>query len=315
MLRRSPSVKLASDILGISISSLLCLCHEHGIPVSTRPKRIFEAKWREIAEHVLLGMSTAEIATKCGVSLSTVYRVTASTLGGKAANQDTKSKTRLLAARQVWQCAVAQHPLHTATELRHRHLADWSYLYRHDRAWLVLHSPQGRRVHAKEEHVHLPQSLLVLAAESIGRGWRGCETVTHLPQRRSAYRLQAKTGLSEYGLMRVRSMARGLPEEFVPETQPSFVLRRLLWVAHRQLVTSGMKPWRWAKHASLRTSSIVRLTGSQSVINIVKGEIQQCQQYQNPQHSFYSNREYTSANMSPDMSPESQSSPPTRESK
>lgn len=315
VLRLSPSVTQASHILGISKSSLLCLCHEHGIPVSTRPKRIFEAKWREIAQHVLSGISSAEIAAKCGVSLSTVYRVTAATPGGKAANQDTKSKARLLAARQVWQRAVAQHPLCTATELRHRHLADWSYLYRHDRDWLVLHSPQGGRVHAKDEHVHLPQSLLALAAESIGRGWRGCETGTHLPQRRSAYRLQAITGLSEYALLRFRTMDCELTEGFVPETQPSFVLRRLFWVANRPLVTSGMKPWRWAKDASLRTSSIVQLTGSQSVINIVKGEIQQCQQHQSPQHFFYSDQEYKSANISLDMSPESQSSPPTRESK
>lgn len=315
VLRCSPSVTQASDILGISISSLLCLCHEHGIPVSTRPKRIFAAKLREIAEQVLLGISTAEIATKCGVSLSTVYRVTASTPGGKAANQNTKSKTRLLAARQVWQCALAQHPLRTATELRHRHLADWSYLYRHDRDWLVLHSSQGRRVHAKEERVHLPQSLLALAAESVARGWQGCDAAAHLPQRRSAYRLQAITGLSEYALWRFRTMARELPEGFVPETQPSFVLRRLLWVANRPLAASGMQPWRWAKNASLRTSSIVRLAGSQSVIDIVKGALQKCQQHQNPQHSFYSNQEYTSASTSQDMSPESQPSPSTKESK
>lgn len=191
VLRCSPSVTQASYLLGVPKNSLICLCHEHGIPVSTRPKRIFGAKRREIAEQVLLGISTAEIATKCGVSLSTVYRVTASTPGGKAANQETKSKTRLLAARQVWQCALAQHPLCTATELRHRHLADWSYLYRHDREWLVLHTPQGRRVHAKKDLVQLPQSLLELAAEAVGRGWHGCETATFLPERRSAYRLQA----------------------------------------------------------------------------------------------------------------------------
>lgn len=311
VLRRSPSVTRASHILGISKSTLLCLCHEQGIPVSTRPKRIFEVKWREIAEQVLQGVSTAEIATNCGVSLATVYRIRASTPGGKVANQETKLKTRLLAARQVWQRALAEHPLRTATELRNPHLADWSFLYRHDHEWLVIHSPHAKRAHAKKELV-LPQPLLKLAAEAVGRGWHGCETVTLLPERRSAYRLQAKTGLSEYALTRFLTVAHGRLEEFVPETQPSFVLRRLLWVAHRSLVASGMKPWRWAKDASLRTSSIVRLTGSQSVINIVKGEIQQCQQYQNPEHFFYSNQECTSANMSPDMSPESQSSALTR---
>lgn len=315
VLRRSPSVTQASELLGMSKGSLLCLCHEYGIPVSTRPKRIFEAKRREIAEQVLLGIPNAEIATKCGVSLSTVYRISGSTPGGKQANQDAKSKARLLAARQVWQCALAKNPLCTATELRHRHLAAWSYLYKHDREWLVHQSPQLRRHSPRKGPVHIPPSLLALAAESVGKGWHGCQTATQLPERRSAYRIQAKTGLSEYALARFRTLACGRPEDFVPETHPSFVLRRLLWVAHSQLATSGMKPWRWGKNASLRTSSIVQLTGSQSVFNIVKGEIQQCQQQQSRQHFFYSNQEYTSAKMSPDMSAESQSSPRTRESK
>lgn len=263
VLRSSASVRKASATLGISEQTLLGLSSRYGIPVKTRPKRIFETERRQIAAYIEKGVPPLEIAALCGVSLSTVYRLSASAPNRGMGWRETQSARRCTAARNAWLTVIESNPTSTVTELRHLRAADWSYLYRYDRSWLEQHSPR-RTAHRKGLGNTSSPFLLSVVVDAIAAAAQKCASGDSVPVRRSGYRLQAMTGISEYGLSRLFSLDLSGGVYALLETQSSFIARRLRWIAAISKDVVHQPVWRLAKAAGLRVYSITSVVYNQA---------------------------------------------------
>lgn len=258
VLRKSPSIRQAATSLRLSPNTLITLAERHGIHVGKRPKRIFGPERKGIADYLCKGMPAAQVAATCDVSLSTVYRVAASSCEVQALWPARRTDQKLQVTREAWLHVLRRYPTLTVTELRSRCAAEWFYLYRHDRQWLAQHSPRRERLPKSRKNSH-PEQLYALATKSLAAASEKCIGAEVAPVRTSAYRMQALTGLSEYALIPFLS-PREDREYFLPESHCSFIRRRLTWLRSATIHEEPMANWRLAKRAGVRLSSIMSIS-------------------------------------------------------
>lgn len=200
------------------------------------------------------GIPTFDVSELCGVSLSTAYRIL-SGIPGKTDFRALQVQKRIQTSRANWQRAVKDEPGLTATELRFKNYADWTALYRHDRAWLIANSSRAlRKPH--QQRTPLSPALAAIASQSIAEAALVCETLNRRPIRRSAYRLSALTGLSEYELERLASPRKRHLFDKKSESHSSFVVRRFRWLTARDTDAATDAHWEQAKKSGLRCYSI-----------------------------------------------------------
>jgi transposase len=256
VLRVSKSIRQASAALGLSADSLLRLARQHGIPYQSRPKKISHVDKQEIIASLEAGHTASETASAYKVSLATVYRFSPYSGQSKMPVRELQSKRRLDAARKSWLAALEQNPGSTVTEIRHKLGAEWSYLYRHDPGWLRMHSPKrtkSRIPGTSKTHA----ALLAVAVGALNEASEQCESTPSAPIRRSAYRLQALSGLSEYQIDKLLHSANVRQLNVASETQSSFVARRIRWVTTVDPDAAYVPAWRLAKRIGLRSCSVV----------------------------------------------------------
>jgi transposase len=255
LLRASKSIRQASATLNASVQTLLRVARQHGILYKARPKKIFENDAQGITTAIREGLSASEVAAAYKVSLSTVYRLLANNGEPQLRPRELQTQRRLESARGNWLAALKKHPNCTVTELRHKHSADWAYLYRHDRAWLRQHSPSRPGTRKQRKQAARPV-LLTAAVNSLIEAAEKCGLAEDTPIRRSTYRLGAMSGLSEYQLSKLMSAPDQLQLGLSCEAQSSFVARRLRWVVATKPNAAYVPIWRLAKNAGLRAGSV-----------------------------------------------------------
>jgi transposase len=263
VLSSAPSMRQASVTLGISINTSLRLARKFGISYKERPKSISESDKQRIINSLKTGRPVSEVAAVFKVSLSTVYRLLPSANESRASARGLQSEERLGAARENWLTTLENHPDSTVTHLRRKVAADWAYLYRHDRTWLHAHSPHRQtteRQRSREGHA----VLLAVAAGAVADASEKCGRAESAPIRRSAYRLQTMSGLSDYQLCKLKSSQGVQQLSTASETHSSFVARRLQWVAAVDHDAVHATVWRVARRAGLRSCSITSLVNDQA---------------------------------------------------
>lgn len=285
VLRQSTSIRQAAELLGKSPYTLITVARRHGLHVGRRPKRIFGPDREQIAHCLCSGIPAAQVAAMCRVSLSTVYRIAASSGEVQALSAAKRSEQRLQTARSIWLDMLRRHPTLTAKAMRSQCPAEWTYLYRHDREWLAKHSPR-RLQPPKSRNTARPEQLLVLAAKSLSAAVEKCEAAEKAPIRGSAYRMQALTGLSEYALLHFLSR-REDRERIFPESHVAFVRRRVTWLRAMTIHETPMPMWRFAKRAGVRLSSLTSITSDEQH-HAVAGAIEAPWKQYHPQSDFFS---------------------------
>lgn len=130
------SCRAAAQELSLSITTVALRRLEQGTAVKTRPKTLSADKVSKIVETIQAGIALKDVAERCGVSVSTVYRQRRihhlQSQDRKALSFDLERNER----RAKWIKAVEEHKYDGIKRARGDAGATYAWLYRNDRRWL-----------------------------------------------------------------------------------------------------------------------------------------------------------------------------------
>jgi Tn7-like transposition protein D/TniQ len=147
--RQKQSFRRAAHTMGIDVGTAMAWAAQAGIPVPRRPKKLVGGlRWQTIVD-LKSGADKAVAATRAGVSVVTITKLLLSEVGLHAAWREAREKRIRAGARASWlKLLKAQRGL-GVTLMRAVDPANYIWLYRNDRAWLLQHKPaQLPNVHA-----------------------------------------------------------------------------------------------------------------------------------------------------------------------
>jgi hypothetical protein len=200
-----------------------------------------------------------EIAVQGGVSITSAYRVLKSNPELARQRKDAMAAADLKRAKQAWLELRRSLPAHSTTQLRRASSAAYSYLYRHDRKWLVENSPELiRDATQKPRTTRIPQGadevlarrIREIAQERKGSGLPPNDTRTRLASLAGRQRLSVS-------LRAAPVASAALYKE--SESLENYVFRRLSQaVADLRNRGVPLMVWRVVREARLRSSTIER---------------------------------------------------------
>jgi hypothetical protein len=145
------SVSAAARALGVTPNTALCIAQREGIPCSKKPKKLRGSLLGRVRRMLINGRSLDSIIRRTGLARITLNRLLRSDVALAAAR-----RTKLFAAqrdktRAAFLSARRSHPEANINQIRSRPGNGYSWLFRHDRAWLMEQTRQlyGRNHIAK----------------------------------------------------------------------------------------------------------------------------------------------------------------------
>ncbi|WP_455279076.1 TnsD family Tn7-like transposition protein [Cupriavidus necator] len=143
--KRGASVRSASAAAGVATATLLRRIRPVGIPYRTRAKCLFSSVQRQVLQSLASGASVAVVCKRYSISPSSAYRILASSAQVQHARRcESLAKSRN-SCRSAWRSLLEENPNATRTALRQRESAAWTWLSRHDSAWLKENQPPSMR--------------------------------------------------------------------------------------------------------------------------------------------------------------------------
>lgn len=141
-LQHGESLRSVSVDEGLSVATLKILAQQEGIQLALRPQKIFAVDERSMLMKLLMGLKTQTIAKKHRVSVGAIEHV----LRKHPELVILRKKMRFNAARYkhrnaLTQC-IAKFPNIHRQELRNKVSASYSWLFKHDNAWLYSVFPE-----------------------------------------------------------------------------------------------------------------------------------------------------------------------------
>ncbi len=245
------SCRRAGQALGLSVTTVVTLRRQLGVPVSERRKKLDDRLLNVVRRDLIDLLHPRVIAARHCVSLSTVYRVRAllppST--SNAAKLDEERDRR----RTVWQRARAENASRRWSDVRATEPAAYAWLYRHDRDWLRDQRPvlTPRPASAKS------------SVDWYARDARLCtqlqEYIAVINPLRDRPRISKTSMLRALGpparrLERLPCLRQGLDQ--LAETLQQYQRLRAEW-AIADLLAAGLPPLRWRV---MRTAGLRRCT-------------------------------------------------------
>lgn len=132
-----------------------------------RPKRL-KGDLREAIVHMLReGGDPPVVSGECGVSLCSVYRVLRNEPGLLQRWRGARFRSERLRMRRKWAAALRNCPTGGAKTVRCHEPATFTWLYRHDAAWLRAHTPARKVVQHRASSVDWPARDRQLSQEVI----------------------------------------------------------------------------------------------------------------------------------------------------
>lgn len=150
LLDTSQSCRQVAILLGKSVTTVVAQRRARGIPISERRKHLTSDILERVRSELSSGAPAAQVAARCGVSLSTVYRALAehslSSESQKARRLENETKQR----RERWLTAITACRKSGMNSVRVAAPADYAWLYRRDRNWLAsTRQPSPRKGSSK----------------------------------------------------------------------------------------------------------------------------------------------------------------------
>lgn len=231
--------------LHISVTTVAVAAARAGFSYSARPKHIFGALRQEAWASLRAGLSPSQVAAKCGISISSVYRL----LRMDAELELSYQEKRFVAVREIYR----DRYLHS-----HDDLAAYAWLRRNDPRWLAGQIVKGRpnthcsdvdwafRDRQKSEQISKAASELLLMP---GR-----------PRYISKAMLLRSSGIGETirrNLNRLPLISEALARN--AESPAEYQNRRLKWALIELKRSSSPPPPRWLL---MRTAGVRRLFSS-----------------------------------------------------
>jgi hypothetical protein len=131
------SVSAAARALGVTPNTALCIAQREGIPCSKKPKKLRGPLLGRVRRMLANGRPLDTIGRRTGLARITLNRLLRSDVALAAARsakvfaaQRDKTRAAFLSARRI-------HPEANINQIRSRPGNGYSWLFRHDRAWLL----------------------------------------------------------------------------------------------------------------------------------------------------------------------------------
>ena len=139
------SATASSKLVGVTVGTGLAWATQLGVTTSRRPKSMSAALQMSVAGELARGDEKSEIAERHQISIQAVTRVLRSEVGLADLRHAARHDRAQHHARRSWLNAVEEWPASTLSELRRFAGAAYTWLRRHDRAWLTAHAPARAR--------------------------------------------------------------------------------------------------------------------------------------------------------------------------
>jgi hypothetical protein len=244
---KGETVTGAAAILGIDITKAAALGRRYGVSFTKKPKTIDQAVRARVESMLSKGAAPAAIASEVGLSLTSVYRVLCANEYCSLVHKEQVNREHLERARTMWLSLCEKERLASASALRKLNPAAYTYLYRHDPAFLQQHKPETARF-SRTAKRRPPHELVTLLQAAISAADSQCDRPGAVT-RSSNYRRRQLTGLSEYALTKVV----GSPPA---ESHGVFVKRRVRRTIEEKPELSKARVSALAREAKLRPSSL-----------------------------------------------------------
>lgn len=253
---RQPARQIAKAA-GVCVTTAVVQSLALGHKVQLRPKHLTAERRLRVAQMLAAGVAMADIARAQQVSLSSAYRVLASSPQLKQARQRVLKTQKVGQMQGEWNRLVQSHPQASRKQLRGLAPACYAFLYRHSREWLraSLQCVARRQPVAHKRTCRMPASadaaLLGRLTAHAGR----------MPSNRRSSSWLAQVG--------GRSDASRIDPAVTPQSQrmvlalaerkSEFVQRKLMDGASRVRGEGlRLRAWRVVRASGLRATSVKR---------------------------------------------------------
>lgn len=261
---RDPSLscRQVAASIGRSVTTVVAWRRARNIPIKERRKSLHPLVIDRVLEALGSLSSLPAVASRTGVSLSSVHRILAQHPITPRPSQDAVGIAQLPLRRQRWMAALQacqKEGRSRVTDVRSRASADYAWLYRHDRAWLA--SATSGEAYLVQHRINVPTSRV----DWVRRDAELCkllETQLSLLRDELPPRRLTKTRLLHpLGETMVRRHLRQLPKlaallNKAVESAQGFGMRRIDYaIAFLLRDAAQLQLWRIQRIAGLRSWS------------------------------------------------------------
>lgn len=131
------SVSAAARELGVTPNTALCIAQREGIPFSRKPKKLRGLLLRRVRRMLINGRSLDSISRRTGLARITLNRLLRSDIALAEARSAKVFTAQRNKARTAFLLARRNYPDSNIKQIRSRPRNGYSWLFRHDRAWLM----------------------------------------------------------------------------------------------------------------------------------------------------------------------------------
>ncbi len=136
----SLSCRQVANTCGLSVSTIAKRRRQLGVPVSARPKTVTVHLVQSVQADLISGANPSEVARRHNLSSSSVYRILSSPALA-ATHKAKRFASARDAYRKQWLRKISKAPAARVADLRRTGGASYTWLRRHDPAWLDAHLP------------------------------------------------------------------------------------------------------------------------------------------------------------------------------
>ncbi|WP_424065376.1 TnsD family Tn7-like transposition protein [Paraburkholderia sp.] len=243
---RSPTLTSAAALLGVTATTLATRAGELGLPVARRPS-VLKVECKEAIEKAFdSNLSPLAIASRLGVSVSTVYRVV------RVSGQFDRRRTLIARARaknnlDEWASLVSENTRASIQELRRQKPALFARLYRQSRGFTKCMA-----TFSKPRPNNCRRSRV--CQREFDRAIKNAQMMNGFSRspRLSARRITQLAGISAYSLRTCSGSSRSIVTAVV-EREREFVERRICEACVEMRVANlPCKRWAALRHSGMR---------------------------------------------------------------
>jgi len=202
-------------------------------------------------------ISVRKVSIELGVDPKTVERhlkkLRSLDLGESHKGTESVHQAKTMKYRSSWYELLKLYPNDTQTALRKRAPATFTWLYRHDREWLKINTPQHRRPKSSKPVLDWKQRDL----EMKDQAEKAVQTLEDKPGK--PVKITVTAIAREMGMLaRIEHYREKLPQTWhyissMAETREDYAVRRIRWVAEQYIQESSTPAkWQLIKKAGIR---------------------------------------------------------------
>jgi AraC-like DNA-binding protein len=139
---RGLSVSAAARELGVTTNTALCIAQREGIPCTRKPKKLRGTRLRSVRRMLANGRSLQSISRRTGFAPVTLNRLLRGDVALAEARRAKLFEVQRDRARAAFLSVLRRHPGAGIKQVRSFPGNRYSWLYRHDRSWLLAQNWQ-----------------------------------------------------------------------------------------------------------------------------------------------------------------------------